>query len=768
MADYAPVDLAADEQVTFELNGRQVSAPAGTMLVDAAYAHGVEIPIFCYEPRLGAAIGACRMCLVEVEGMRGLQTACSTPVAQDMVVRSNSDQAKDAHDGVLELILANHPLDCPVCDKGGECPLQDRTFKFGPPETRFIERKRHFPKPLDLSSLVALDRERCISCFRCVRFSQDVAQDGQLTFRERGGDSEITTFTGGAYEGRFTGNVIDICPVGALTSIPYRFVARPWDVVESDSVCAQCPVGCNTAQTTREGDVQRVNGRERPNWAVEEGWLCDKGRFAYPLAWSPDRLRTPLIRDGEQVREVSLEEAVEAAALLLRREGADPAVVVGGDATVEEAFLAQELAGALGGPVQGLTIPGRALAPLRALPSADLGDIDGAGLVVVVGGAPSDQQPVVELRLRKARRNGARVVVIGPRPHVLTGLGEWRRTDPGALAAGLGDLASELTDASSPVVLWDEADLAAEPDAAVALAEALTGVAGVRQIELGADVNGAGLRALGVPAEGVLARAHEGRVGTLVTVRADPLSAAGAASWDDAVPKLGAVIAIATHASELTEVANVVLPATTHYEHEGTLVAMNGRAQRLRPGPAPPEGTAAAWELLLAVMHRVGAPREYRTPSSVLSAAASARPGLAGLSYAAMGEEGVMLAPPEAPSPNGHGGRREPDGDGLLLLTTHAIFGDAASHRSDALAHVRQGASVTLAPADAAGAGLAAGARARITSPHGSCVLPVAVDPECPEGAALTTMGVPRAGAERLLAWDRSPVRVTVEPAGRV
>lgn len=763
MADYAPVDLEAPEQVAFQLNDRQVTAPPGTMLVDAAHANGVEIPVFCYEPRLGAAIGACRMCLVEVEGMRGVQTACSTPVAQDMVVRTTSELAKDAQDGVLELILANHPLDCPVCDKGGECPLQDRTFKFGPPTTRFIEHKRHFPKPLDLSSLIALDRERCISCFRCVRFSQDVAQDGLLTFQERGGDSEITTFTGGAYEGRFTGNIIDICPVGALTSIPYRFVARPWDVVESISVCGECPVGCNTAQTTREGHVQRVNGREEPNWEVEEGWLCDKGRFAYAKAWSPDRLRAPMIRDGERTREVSLEEAVEAAAVLLRREGAAPAFLVGGGATVEDGFLAQELAAALGGaPVQGLTIPGAALAPVRSLPNANLRDIESADLVVVVGGDPANQQPVVELRLRKAVRNGARLVMVGPRPHPLARVGEWRRSTPGALADAVHEVADDIAAAAAPMVLWDEVDLAAEPDAATALAEVLVAHPAPRQLELGADVNGAGLRALGIPPDGVLARAVEGTVGTLLTVHADPLGQPGASAWDHAVPRLGPVIAIATHASELTDVANVVLPAATDYEQEGTLVAMNGRAQRLRPGPVAPEGTAPAWELLLAVTHRVGATPTYRAPASVLAAAAASRPALAGLSYDAMGAEGAMLAAQPASSPNGHGGRREPEGDGLLLMPTHEIFADAASHRSDALAHVRCGATVTLSPSDAQAAGLRVGDRAKLTSPHGSCTMAVRVDPDCPEGAVVATVGVPRGGAERLIPWDRGPVRVAL------
>jgi NADH-quinone oxidoreductase subunit G len=261
VADYAPVDLSGDGQVEFELNGRRVSAPAGTMLADAAFAHGVEVPIFCYEPRLGPAIGACRMCLVEIEGMRGLQTACSTPVQPDMVVRTNSPVAADGQDGVLEFLLENHPLDCPVCDKGGECPLQDRTFRFGPGRTRFVEAKRHFPKPLDLSSVIALDRERCISCYRCVRFSQDVAEDKALVMEQRGAAAEIATLTGDQYEGRFTGNVIDICPVGALTSIPYRFTARPWDVTNTPSICGFDATGTNVELTLREGEVARVTAR---------------------------------------------------------------------------------------------------------------------------------------------------------------------------------------------------------------------------------------------------------------------------------------------------------------------------------------------------------------------------------------------------------------------------------------------------------------------------------------------------------------------------
>ena len=365
MGDYAPVNLAAPEQVAFELNGRRVSAPAGTMLVDAAYAHGVEVPVFCYEPRLGAAIGACRMCLVEVEGMRGLQTACSTPVRADMVVRTNSDAARDGHDGVLELLLENHPLDCPVCDKGGECPLQDRTFKFGPPRTRFIETKRHFPKPLDLSSLIALDRERCISCFRCVRFSQEVAEDGALIMEDRGAGSEIGTFTGDEYERPLHRQRHRPLPGRRADQHPLP-LRRPalGHLERAVGVRPLTPVGCNVELTEREGHVSRVTGRPDPNYEVEEGWLCDKGRFAYPGGWAPDRLSTPVIRDGGRARDAALEEAVEAAALVLGR-GGTVGVVVGPGATVEEGFLAQELAARPAGRRAGAA-PGRSPATASA------------------------------------------------------------------------------------------------------------------------------------------------------------------------------------------------------------------------------------------------------------------------------------------------------------------------------------------------------------------------------------------------------------------
>jgi len=745
--------------VTLSINGKEIQAKPGTILVEAAAQAGIEIPIFCYEPRLGPPIGACRMCLVEVEGMRGLQTACSTPVAPDMVVHTNNEAAATAQDGVLELLLANHPLDCPVCDKGGECPLQDRTFKFGPGETRFVEPKRHFPKPLDLSTEVAIDRERCIACFRCIRFSQDVAEDGQLGFQERGAGTEVATFSGEPYESPFSGNIIDLCPVGALTSIPYRFVSRPWDVQNAPSVCGLCPVGCNTELTMREGETKRTTGRPDPNMTVEEGWLCDKGRWGYPAAWSADRILRPLVRDaGGVMVETSLEAAVDAAARLIAA-AASTQILVGAASTVEDGFLAQELAAVLpNAAASRLGFPDSAdLEPLRALPRAELSDIDTAGAVVVVGGDVSNRHPIVELRLRKVVRNRGILALVGPRTSALDGRATYgARTAPGQLASGLAVLGKALEGAAAPVIIWDEADLANEPAAAAELAR-IAAAAGARQIELAADVNGQGLRALGLSAQtGPVA------AGALLAVNADPLEAPGAMAWANAIDGVGSIIAVATHRSALTERADVVLPTLMHHEIEGVLVSTTGRAQRLRPGSRGPREAAAAWELLIALSHRTGTPLPFRTPAQAFAAVAAVREPFAGLSYSAVGDEGAPTTyVPSTPAPRS----AEPVGDGVPLVVTTEIFGDAVSWRSDALVSRRTPAHLVLSSQQAVSAGVSRDQRARVSSPFGTCILPVVIDDQAPEGAAFIAMGPPASGTSALLGGEQVPVNVVIEVA---
>ncbi|HXW39429.1 MAG TPA: 2Fe-2S iron-sulfur cluster-binding protein, partial [Acidimicrobiales bacterium] len=323
---------AADD-LTFTLDGRPTTARKGELVIAAAERAGTFIPRFCYHPRM-RPVGMCRMCLVEINGPRGatLQPACFVEVQQDMEVVTGSDKVKKAQDGVLEFLLINHPLDCPVCDKGGECPLQDQTLAYGPGETRFVEEKRHFEKPIALSELVLLDRERCIQCSRCTRFADEVAGEAQIDFQGRGERLEVNTFFDRPFSSYFSGNTVQICPVGALTATPYRFTARPWDLDQVESTCTTCALGCRVAVQSSANRVTRLLGIDAD--PVNHSWLCDKGRFAYESTNAPDRIAQPFVRkDGELVA-VSWHEALEAVAKGLRPPTAAGSMGNGGSSDV--------------------------------------------------------------------------------------------------------------------------------------------------------------------------------------------------------------------------------------------------------------------------------------------------------------------------------------------------------------------------------------------------------------------------------------------------
>ncbi len=483
--------------ITFTIDGREVQAPENQMLVDAAKHGDVEIPVFCYEPKLGNPVGACRMCLVEVEGIPKLQTGCSTPVKDGMVVNTQSERVKEAQRAVVEFLLINHPLDCPVCDKGGECPLQDITFGWGPGISRFVEPKRHFVKPLELSSKIAIDRERCILCYRCVRFSQEISEDHQLVLLERGAHSYVSTFDGHPYEAPFSGNIVELCPVGALTSRPYRFRARPWDIEDAGSVCTLCPSQCNVMLTVRDERVLRVQARENPE--VDDGWLCDRGRFAFPES-AAERITEPLLRDGGELRAVSWERALAEAAAHLSRAGARTGALAGGGATNEEGLaLGRLMREVLSSPHLDSRPAGRLeLEAHRALAApalqAKVPDLEFAHTVLVLDCDPIADAPILDLRLRKgARRHGMKVVRAG-REQLLD---EARRSEllEELRQAGGGDI----------VVLWHER-LAAGADgeqavqALLELAAALrlVEIEGAGLLEVPAHANGRGLREAGV------------------------------------------------------------------------------------------------------------------------------------------------------------------------------------------------------------------------------------------------------------------------------
>src|SRR5215470_8622429 len=284
----------APDLVTLTIDGQQVSVPKGTLIVEAAKRADIEIPVFCYHHKL-APVGACRLCLVEIApGPPRPQTGCTTPVAEGMVIKTQSAMAVQARAEILEFELVNHPLDCPVCDKGGECPLQDFTFRHGYPISRIDGPRLHFKKPIPLSPNIALDRERCVLCYRCTRYYDEVAWEQELTSDARGVHTYITSQFDQPLQSVFSGNIIDLCPVGALTSRVWRFESRPWDMTHTASVCSKCAVGCSVTQWQRRGQLVRITSRENDD--IDEGWICDRGRFDYTDVNDPSRLRTPTIR----------------------------------------------------------------------------------------------------------------------------------------------------------------------------------------------------------------------------------------------------------------------------------------------------------------------------------------------------------------------------------------------------------------------------------------------------------------------------------------
>jgi len=483
--------------ITLVIDGREVRATEGEMLHDAAKRGDVEIPVFCYEPKLGEPVGACRMCLVEVEGIPKLQTSCSTPVRDGMVVHTRTEQVKEAQSAVVEFLLVNHPLDCPVCDKGGECPLQDISMGWGPGKSRFTDPKRHFRKPVELSPLVAIDRERCILCYRCVRFSQEVAEDEQLQLLERGDRSFVGTFDDRPYVAPFHGNITDLCPVGALTSYTYRFRARPWDIEQAGSICTLCPSQCNVAFTVRDERVKRVVARDNPD--VDDGWLCDRGRYGFEMFDAEERIRGPRLRGGA---EVEWDEAIARAAEMLgnstgRRfdhriggstrqsptSGGVAAIV--GDASNEEGYLVQRIVReALGSPhVDSRPSRGASREALVRLAqpaiSAAVRDIDAAEAILLLGTDPLHSSPILDLRIRKAiRRGGARLAVATEAPTALDGgAAAVRRYAPGGATRFLADLAATLR-ADGPKSQGD-LDVSARRRWVEGVAEALRGAASV-------------------------------------------------------------------------------------------------------------------------------------------------------------------------------------------------------------------------------------------------------------------------------------------------
>jgi NADH-quinone oxidoreductase subunit G len=711
------------------------------------------------------------MCLVEIEGIPKLQTACSTPVRDGMVVYTRTDRVIESQSAVVEFLLVNHPLDCPVCDKGGECPLQDIAMGWGPGRSRVTEPKRHFRKPLALSPLVRIDRERCILCYRCVRFSQEVAEDEQLQLLERGASTYVGTFDDHPYIAPFHGNIIELCPVGALTSEAYRFRARPWDIEDSGSICTLCPSQCNVLFTVRDERVQRVLARD--NDEVDAGWLCDKGRFGFQMIAAEERIIEPRVGGLR----AGWEGALDAAAERLRTAGERTAAIVGGQTSNEEGYLVQRiLRRALGSANVTSTDELEAgLAGELAAPElgAAVSDLDGAESILVLGTDPLNSIPILDLRIRRAVREGARLVVASERPTALDGgAEETARYAPGGAAGFMTALAAQLGDGSSgPEYAADAERIAGElrPGKAViiygerlgrgaggeralaALSEVARALrleaAGAGLIGVPEGANGRGLREVGcLPGAGPgFAEAPAGRgleqirqglldgeLDALVLVHADPIrNLPDGPGWAEALRRARNVIAVSAFDDTSTGAADIVIPAETYAEKEGTVTHPDGRLQRLRPAVPRPGSVHPVWQVLAELSSRLGEETGIDSAPEALAALAGEIPFYAGITPEEIGGRGVRWQ--ERPAASGaarlaaRSARRTSRSDlgddsgtlaadGLRLGTYRALWADEVTDRNVALRFLAPGQTVELAPGDGERLGLADGDEVEVRS----------------------------------------------------
>jgi len=583
--------------VSITINGRTVDARKGEYIIAAADRSGDYIPRFCYHPRM-SSVGMCRQCMVEVEGPRGPMkvVSCMTPVSEGQIVRTDTPLVKRAQEGMIELLLANHPLDCPVCDKGGECPLQDQAFSHGPGESRFIEEKRHYEKPIPISDLVLLDRERCILCDRCTRFADEVAGDALIHFISRGNNTQVQTFPDEPFSSYFSGNTVQICPVGALTAKPYRFKARPWDLDKTESTCTTCSVGCRITLESSRDEILRYQGVDSD--PVNHGWLCDKGRFSFESIKTDQRLEQPMVKSGGDLVETSWSTALGTAADLIAsalNEGGPSAVaIIGGSrGTNEDAYAWNLLARAIGVDQLDAQLDDGLPSSVFSLPQATIDDAASAPTVILLAPDLKEELPVLYLRIRDAAVNRrTKLIEFTARQTGLTRYA-WKSigVEPGHLhevvATTLADDAVRAQMAAGPVVvIAGRANLAESADFTMAAVQTVLDVlprATVLPVLRRGNVRGAIEAGFATGStRQILESASEGRIRCLVLVGADPLGdMPDSALVRRALAGVGSIISVDTTLSNVTRRADVALPGAAFAEKDGTTTNIEGRVTQL-------------------------------------------------------------------------------------------------------------------------------------------------------------------------------------------
>lgn len=693
-----------ETSVSIRVDGQEVLAKPGQLLIDACSDAGVYIPYFCYHPRM-SPVGMCRMCLVEVDSGRGpaLMTSCTLPVAPDMEVTTESDTVKKAQDGVLEFLLINHPLDCPVCDKGGECPLQDQTMAFGPGESRFVENKRHFVKPIPISSQIFLDRERCILCDRCTRFADEVAGEALISFQGRGQHTEVNTFPEADFENYFSGNTVQICPVGALTAKPYRFKARPWDLLEVFSTYPN-PMGDRIVLHASNNELVRILGMDSD--AVNWGWLTDKDRFGFQAVSSPNRIKQPMVRKAGELVEVSWHEAISTAASFISSswdeiDTTDIAIIGGADLPNEDQYAWTRLAKGVictdnVDALVGDSFPSEFLV---GIPRVTLNQaLEPGSLVVVLGSDIKEELGTLYLRLRHALINdGVDLVELTAGKTSLTHLAKHsHRVFPGEISRAvkeilkskgtdeMADVAAAISKAASEsklTVIFSASSLAESPNLVAAAAQSFSEAYGesVRIVPLLRKGNSFGAVDMGlVPgalpgrnvmetgekkclevwgklknekgmnAPEILKAISRGKISTLILLGEDPLGSSVDSRLIENVlnssnkPKLIALDKFMT--PTLSSYADVIFPVAALGEREGSHTNLEGRISPLNKIISPNSSVRCEWEIAQELSRHLGVDMGFENLSGIWEEIQSVSPLHEGISFSDIqnSEDGIV------------------------------------------------------------------------------------------------------------------------------
>ncbi|MEE8305920.1 MAG: molybdopterin-dependent oxidoreductase, partial [Gammaproteobacteria bacterium] len=748
------------DTVTLTIDGKTVTVPKGTMVVDAAKTVDIEIPVFCYHEKLGP-FGCCRMCLIEVEKMPKMATACTLAAGEGMVVKTNTEKVEKAQKGVLEFTLLNHPLDCPVCDKGGECPLQDNTFKFGPPDTRMEYNRFHRDKATPLSPVITIDRERCIACQRCTRYSDIIEKDQALVMLNRGFQNRVSTFNEEPYNTRFSGNVIDICPVGALTNTDFRFTARTWDLTNASTLCGHCACNCNMTFGARLNEMKRVT--TRPNDLVDDGWICDKARWGYDFTKSKNRITQP----RKQGQAVGIQEACTEVATSLKKiveaHGPNSVGFIGsGYGLNEDLYSYQKLFR------QNLgtnNIDHKTYSDTPGLPVAhfDLLDVETSDLVVLIASDPTEELPILDLRLKKAMtRQGVAMIVlndqqtlmdkyatlslrynVGSDGAVLAGLntalqgqsaGSDVESKTGISADQLNALAEKIKSAGKVCVIFNPAALTGSSihtlKQCLATADGLTETPvgampaapvtnSVGAMDMGmlpdcypgglALTDGDAIKAKwgdtaplekGLSALEMIEKAKSGELKALVVYRANPVvDFPSGHEVGDALRKLDLLVVHDMMETETAKLAQIVLPSNGPGFDEGTTTNIGGRVQLRTKGLTtdnPPD-----WKIVSMIAKELGQETAPKDVHAVTAEIAEKVNGYQEIKRSAIRKQGRNRE--AVPSTNGApASDGTSTGDGLVLRVADVLFShDKILDAESNLAHQFQLSTVHLHASDA-------------------------------------------------------------------